>query len=260
MRKCTALVLAGSRGAPDALTIAAGVSHKALIPAGGQPMLARVVQTLLDCEHIGDILISIERPELALDLPLIAAQAASGRVRVIASAATPSQSVLAIIQDTDNIWPLLVTTGDHPLLSGEMIAYLLEHAAPAADAAAAIVEEAVIRAAYPQSLRTYMRFRGSAFSGANLFLLCNSNARGVVSFWRHIEANRKNPIRLMAALGVMSLLRFALGRLDLDQALQRLGRKCGARIGVVRLPYAQAAIDVDKPEDLALVTGILRSG
>ena len=82
-------------------------------------------------------------------------------------------------------------------------------------------------------------------------------AKGVVAFWRHVEVNRKRPLRLMAALGLATILRFVTGRLDLAHALGTLGKRCGARLGVVRLPYAQAAIDVDKPSDLALVTRIL---
>jgi GTP:adenosylcobinamide-phosphate guanylyltransferase len=252
-----AIVLAGSRGAPDALCIANQVAHKALIPVAGRPMLVRVVETLLRCDYVGDILISIERPELALALPALAPHIEHGRVRLIAAAGSPSQSVLAAIQAAQDDWPILVTTADHPLLSGAMIDHLFAHAPLDVDAVAGIVEEAVIQAAYPQTRRTYMRFRDIAFSGANLFLLRNPDAKGVVAFWRHVEANRKRPLRLMMALGAATIFRFVTGRLDLARALDELGRRCGATLGVVRLPFAQAAIDVDRPGDLALVTQII---
>ncbi len=258
--KCTAIILAGSRGAPDALCLANNVAHKALIPVAGQPMLVRVVETLAHNTRIGEILISIERPELALALTPIATWIDKGRVRLIAAAGTPGASVLAAINAAENSWPVLVTTADHPLLNNEMIDYFLDHAPGDADAVAAVVEQAVIQAAHPETHRTYMRFRDVAFSGANLFLLRNPNAKGVVAFWRHVEANRKRPLRLMAALGPATILRFVTGRLDLAHALSELGRRCGTRLDVVRLPYAQAAIDVDKPSDLALVTQILEAG
>ncbi len=254
---CIAIVLAGSRGEADALCIAGGVTHKALIPVGGQPMLVRVVETLLHSRHVSEIFLSIAQPEMALALAPIAAFVKDGRVKLIKSANTPSESVLAAIAVADHAWPLLVTTADHPLLRAEMIEHLLDHAPADADAIAAVVEEAVIQAAYPEAVRTYMRFRDVAFSGANLFLLRNPKATGVISFWRHVEANRKRPLRLMAALGLGAILRFVTGRLDLAHALEILGQRCGARLGVVRLPFAQAAIDVDKPADLALVNQIL---
>ncbi len=255
--KCTAIILAGSRGGPDALCIAHQVGHKALIPIVGQPMLVRVVEVLLRCDQVGDILIAIERPETVLELPALAPHIGAGRVRLIAAAASPGETVLAAILAAQNAWPLLVTTADHPLLRSEMIDYLFAHAPPHADAVAAVVEEAVIQAAYPETARTYMRFRDSAFSGANLFLLKGPEAKGVVAFWRHVEANRKRPLRLMMSLGIGTIFRLVTGRLDLARALEQLGGQCGARLGVVRLPYAEGAIDVDKPDDLALVTRII---
>ncbi len=256
--KCTAIVLAGSRGVADELCAANDAAHKALILVAGRAMLARVVETLSVCGQVEEVLISIEQPELALALAPVAALAAQGRVRVIKAGLSPSESVLAAIKSAQNAWPILVTTADHPLLSAGMIGYFLDHAPAGADAIAAVVEETVIQAAYPETSRTYLRFRDGAFSGANLFLLRGPQAAPVVAFWRHVEANRKRPIRLLAALGLATILRFAAGRLDLAQALDRLGRKCGAKLGVVRLPFAQAAIDVDKPSDLALVTEILQ--
>lgn len=257
MTKCAAIVLAGSRGAADALCKATGVTHKALIRIGGQPMLERVLRTLANCERIGDILVAGAGADLGPHLPGMAGEIASGRVRFITASDTPGESVMSAIQSLQNAWPVLVTTADHPLLCAGMIAHLLDHAPAEMDAVAGIVERAVIQAAYPQTQRTYLRFRDIVFSGANLFLLRRREALGVVRFWRHVEASRKRPWRLMAQLGFSSVMLFALGRLSLARALDRLGNKCGARIGVVRLPYAEAAIDVDKPADLALVKQIL---
>ena len=57
----TALVLAGSRREGDPLAASAGVSHKALIPVAGQPMLERVVSALAAVPRIGRILIATGR-------------------------------------------------------------------------------------------------------------------------------------------------------------------------------------------------------
>ena len=55
MTPFTALVLAGSRGEPDALSVYAGVSHKGLIPLGRQTLLERVIRALdaAGASHIG---------------------------------------------------------------------------------------------------------------------------------------------------------------------------------------------------------------
>jgi hypothetical protein len=53
---------------------------------------------------------------------------------------------------------------------------------------------------------------------------------------------------------------FLAGRLDLDDACERISRGAGAAIRAVRLEEAAAAIDVDKPADLALAEKILAAG
>ena len=60
----------------------------------------------------------------------------------------------------------------------------------------------------------------------------------------------------------ISLLLFALRRLDVNALMARVSRALGVEIRAVPLPFAEAAIDVDRPADLALVNGILsaRSG
>ena len=62
---------------------------------------------------------------------------------------------------------------------------------------------------------------------------------------------------LMLLLQPLSLLLFALHRLDLDAALARASRAMGARVAAVRMPFAEAAIDVDRASDLVLVEEIL---
>jgi len=53
------------------------------------------------------------------------------------------------------------------------------------------------------------------------------------------------------------VLRYLLGRLSLEQALNQLSKKMHLKVGVVRMPFPEAAVDVDKVEDLILVESIL---
>jgi hypothetical protein len=55
----------------------------------------------------------------------------------------------------------------------------------------------------------------------------------------------------------MTLLLFGLRRLGLEAALERASRVIGCRVRSVPLPFAEAAIDVDRPSDLDLASEIL---
>jgi GTP:adenosylcobinamide-phosphate guanylyltransferase len=257
-RPFTALVLAGSRGSADPVASAAGLPHKALVPIAGRPMLLRVIDTLRRCPEVGRIVLCIEDPSLLDRMPELAAPLAAGEIATIRAAQSPARSVLAALDQVAEPLPLLVATADHPLLTPAMVRHFLG-ALGDADAAAAVAAESVIAAAYPQTRRTYIRLRDGAYSGCNLFAFTAANAAAAAAFWTRVERYRKQPWRLFAAAGPRTLLAFLLGRLDLAAVADRLSAMLGVKVRVVTLPFAEAAIDVDKPSDLALVEKIFAS-
>ena len=242
----TALVLAGTRGGGDPLAEYAGVSHKALIPVEGRPMLERVVAALSAVPQVGRILIAIERPEIVAALPAMRVP-----VTAVPAASGPSASVAAVLAAEGT--PMLLTTADHALLQPEWIQELLQADGGDADALVALARSDAVLAAAPGTQRTWLRFADGDYSGCNLFLLRTPVTSRIVSLWQEVEAARKRPLTLLRRLGFTYALRYRMGWLSLDQALQRLGRMAGARIRPVILRDGRAAIDVDKPADLDLV-------
>jgi len=252
----TALVLAGSRRGPDdPLAVHAGVSHKAMIEVGGEPMLVRVVHALALAGMIR-IVVVIERADLIDEL------AGEGRfpvdvtVEILPAAEGPS---LSVAQAVDRLGtPLLVTTADHALLRPEWVRWFVDHVPAGADVAAGLARSDLVMAAAPEAKRTFLRFSDGAFSGCNLFYFATPKAGRVIALWQEIEAERKRPARLIARLGPLTAARYALGRLSLDSAVKRLGALAGVRAAVVELPFGEAAIDVDKPADLDLARRLAR--
>ena len=250
----TALVLAGRRGGggPDPMAAAAGVSHKALLPVAGVPMLLRVVSALRASPAVGRVAVSIEAPEETLS-------GLGGLEGVLARPAAPSPAGSAAAALEEFGAPLLVTTADHALLTPAMVGHFVSAIPEDVAAAAALARSETVLAGHPDTRRTWLRFRDGAFSGCNLFLLAEAEgAAKAVGFWRRVEAERKRPLAMARLLGPLVLLRFALGRLTLRAAMDALERRCGARLAAVEMPFADAAVDVDKPADLALVEAALR--
>lgn len=243
-----ALVLAGSRGGVDPVADYAGVSHKGLIVLGGQTLLTRVLRAL---DQAGATRIGVSTSDIAV----VSALEGQDRVSPFPAAGGPSQSVHdgASLMGT----PLLVTTVDHALLQPEWITEFLTKAPADCDIAILLAPEAVVRAAAPETKRTYLKFKDGRFSGCNLFLLRNETALNAVVFWQTVEGLRKQPWRIAAMIGPVMLLRYALGLMTLDETLERLGRAAGVRAAAVRSSYGLAAVDVDKPADLDLVRMIV---
>jgi GTP:adenosylcobinamide-phosphate guanylyltransferase len=254
-RRVTALVLAGSRGPDDPVARHAGQTHKALVPVGGVPMLLRVMGALRQAPCVSRLALCIDRPTFeqlrhrGADLP--------SDIRIIEPGATPSASVRRAIEELADALPLLVTTADHALLTPAMVEHFCAAVPADADVAVALATATTIRRVYPDSIRTYYRFGGEGYSGCNLFLMRGAAAARVAAFWSEMERHRKRPWRLVAAIGPLTLLRFLLGALSLEAAMRRLSRMVGATVRVVEMPFAEAAIDVDKPADLTLAERIL---
>lgn len=255
----TALVLAGERGGGNPVAEAAGVREKCWAPAAGVPMVLRVVDTLSQCRAIARIAISLPAGAADEDRASLSRRSAGVGLVVLASGASPTVSILAAVDALDGPYPLLITTADHPLLEAEMVDHFWQACAElGVDVAAAVTPASVVERAYPETRRTYLRFGDGRRSGANLFALLTPRGLRAVEFWRRIEQNRKRPWRLMGAFGLAPLLAYLLGRLTVERAARRASQIIGAKAAIIDLPFAEAAIDVDKPADLVLVDRILR--
>jgi GTP:adenosylcobinamide-phosphate guanylyltransferase len=256
MNRVAALVLAGTRAAGDPLAAHAGVSHKALIETGGATMIERVVGALAAVPAVARIVVAIERPGLLSDLPGLRPPACAKPLATMAPLGGPSATVAAALASEGA--PLLVTTADHALLRPQWVEEFMRACPERADVAVALAPRAAVQAAVPHTRRTWLRFADGDFSGCNLFLLAQPAARGVVTFWRQMEAERKNPLAMIRRLGWSYALRYRLGRLDRAAAARRVGELSGgARLAFVDMSDGRCAIDVDTVGDLELVRSML---
>ncbi len=251
MTGLTALVLAGSRPGPDAFAQSHGTDLKALIPVGGEAMVRRPVAALLSSKRIAAVRVLAQQPErIGAVLP------ADPRLTVDHSGATIAATLEALCNDPTVKWPVLVTTADHALLDAAMIDDFGEKAA-GADIAIAVVERKALLARVTASRRTWIKLRGGAYTGANLFLMASPKVASAIALWRSVEQDRKKGLPLLSVMGPFVLVGAVLRLVTLDQVARRIGRKLGFEIRAVLMANPLAAVDVDKPEDHALVEALL---
>lgn len=251
MSAIDALILAGSRGPHDPVAALGKVAHKALTPIAGRPMLAYVLDAVRGVPEVERIYICIDAET---DLRPVTNGTPFNR---IPPADSPAASVAAALQAIDGDRPLLITTADHPLLTPQIVAHFLREAPKDADLCVGLADAETVTKAFPEGKRTFYRLAGKGYSGCNLFLARKPGAVRVAEYWRRMEVHRKNPLRLVREIGIGALIRYALGLLDLERAFRHVSKLTRARIIPVILPFAEAATDVDKPSDHALVEGIL---
>lgn len=245
------LVMAGSRPGPDPLLSSSGVSTKALLPIAGRPMLAHVVAALRAAPEVGPITILAQR---SAELAAHPALAGFAGLHFADSGQGISASLAAALPAGDA--PVLVTTADNVLLTPAMIAEFLTGAEDS-DVAVAMVERDVLLARYPESKRTWLKFRGGWWSGANLFRLRGRRVLPLLDFWGRIERDRKRGLKIVAAFGPALLLAVLLRLMTIHQGVARAGRRFGLKAKIVPMSEAEACIDADKPADVELIESIL---
>lgn len=249
--KYTGVVLAGSRPGRDPFAEAFGTDLKALIPVAGEPMVRRPVRELLSSENIGDVLVLTQAPErIAAVLPR------DPRIKIAVSGISIASTILQLCKDESVHWPLLVTTADHALLDRATIEEICT-AAQGADVAIGVVEQDLLLQRFPHAKRTWLKFRGGAYTGANLFALQSPRVASAIELWAGAEQGRKKGWRLIFLLGPTVLLGTMLRLLSIDRVLDRAGQRLGLTIKAVRLSNPLAGIDVDKMEDHALAQAVI---
>jgi len=219
---------------------------KALVDIGGATALDRVIDAL---EGAG-----IERIVVAAPAGPVAELARERGLETIEPAAGPSESVSRAFEMLGA--PMLVATADHPLLSPDWIRHFVASAPEDVDVAVMLASREKVEAAAPGSKRTWLKFSDGHWSGCNLFMLRTPGASRALAVWKQIEALRKKPWRIAQRIGPVTLVRYALGMLSIQQAFTRLGRKIGVTASVIPATDGLAAVDVDSVADLQTVRAI----
>lgn len=252
-----ALVLAGERPGGGLLARHFGAPANALVPVAGVPCIVRVVETLRRTRSIEGGLISGPVGAVVDQSPVFADLLRPGDFRWMAPEPGPAESAVAALASLRR-WPVLMTTADHALLRPEMVDAFCEKAsAVTADAVVGLARIEPVRAAFPDSRRTVLRFADGGRCGTNLFLLRNETGVRIVEFWKSLQADRKRPWRMARRIGAGVLVRYLAGRLSAAEALDRLGELAGCRLAWVEITDPRAAVDVDSVDDHALAEKLL---
>jgi len=248
MDDVSVLILAGQReGVVDPLCAAAGIERKAVLPINGRPMIDYVLDALRNAGLKRPFHVSGFGAEYNMEL----AQSPS--------AAGPAGSALAALE-AGITTPVLLTTCDHPLLTADMVDAFISGARDSrADFCVGLAEKSIIDPAYPHVKRTYLNFKDTSTSGCNLFYIANDAGLAAIRFWQSAQHHRKNPLKLASQFGVGIFFRYLFGQLTLDGAFKYASKRMKISAKPVLLPFAEAAIDVDKPSDKTLVEEILKA-
>jgi GTP:adenosylcobinamide-phosphate guanylyltransferase len=246
-----AIVLAAGRGPADPMAKAFHVTHKCTIPVANKPMLKWVLEALQSGAFIRPTLVVIDDGNAAIEA------SEQSKIEILKAENSAPASALSALRHL-NEFPALITTADHPLLTSEMLTFATQAAsASKADICVCLARSETILNQYPDNKRTFFKLGGTRVSGCNIFAVLTPNGLKLLELWQDLEKHRKQPWKLAAAFGLKPLLWYALGVLTPDRAFNHVSQMLGIQVQPIFMPFAEAAIDVDKPSDHALAEAIL---
>ena len=269
------VILAGERPGGSPISHAFKVPASVMVPVAGQPSLARVMQAIETSQRVSGGIICGPAADVVSQSEEIQSVLKQPGFEWLAPAEGPAASALAALEKLDH-FPALLTAGDHALLTGEIVDDFCNLAisrcsadgceqtpSPHTDVETGydiiigFVPYELVKAAWPESRRTLLKFSNGQFCGSNLFAIMTPKGRKALEFWRQAETDRKHPWRIARRFGFIALVLYLFRRLSLEDALGGLSNAAGCRIGHVKVEFARAAVDVDSIEDQKLAEKIL---
>ncbi len=255
-----AIVLAGERENSNPLAQRLGVAAGVLVPVAGKTCIDRVLDSLSASACIDAIKVCGPAAKVLDAHPDLQQRITTAAdTSWLAPMQGPAASALSAAVLLDE-WPILLTSGDHALLQAPTIDKFYDdvtHKIHTADVIVGLVPYTRVSAAYPDTQRTLLRFSDGVFCGSNLFALITPEAKHVLEFWQTLESLRKQPWKIAARLGLLTLIRYLSRRLSVNQAMARLSDLAGCRISWVSVDDPRAAVDVDSYADWLLAQKVL---
>ena len=245
-----AVVIAGGPEKRELLE-AGGASSRSLILVAGRPIIERTLDALRSAS-------SIRRLAVVAPAETGRAMDPSWYDEFRPSVESAAQNLLLGAQAVGEQQPILLSTGDLPLLTAEALDDFVERGLRAdADVVYPVVRAADSERRFPGAPRTYARLREDTFTGGNIVLTRGDFVRTHLDLIDRLFELRKSKLRLARLLGWSFLIKLALGRLHLSDLEVRGGDIIGGRVAALMSPYPEIAFDIDKVADLELAREVL---
>ena len=238
-----AVVTAGGRISGE-LAGAAGTPIKALIKIENKPLLAFMLDALLQIPRVGPVVV-VGPMEIA---PALAPYPS---VCLVPEGATGPENVLrglqAVREDGDGM--ALICTSDLPFIEAGAIGSLLHTAPQTADIVFPVVSRTDYEACFPASPNVWTPLSGGQYTGGSVLLVRPDALEKNQALIERVFAARKSQWEMAKLLGLGFALRFKRGKLTVADAEARASALTGCRCHALLNADARLSADIDTLAD-----------
>lgn len=224
--------------------------YKAFLSLQGKPILQWVLDVLSSSPGIDNIIL--------MGQPAQNGFTSTKPIYFLEDTGNLIENIIAGVTYSSQINPAathcLIASGDIPLVRPEMVDWVVTKAEDLkVDIAYQVITEEVMEARFPGSNRTFATLRDMRVCGGDLTVISHSVIRENTALWKKLVEARKSVFKQAAIFGPRLLIGFLFKLYSLNQMADYLGRRLGLQARAVVCPYAEVAMDVDKPHQLELV-------
>jgi len=143
---------------------------------------------------------------------------------------------------------VLFVSSDIPGIQPEIVNWVVKNAEKSeADLYYHVVEKSVMETRYPESKRSYTRLKDVVVCGADLNIARILLDKDQDSLWERLFDARKSVVKQASLIGWDTLFLLLTRQVTLEKAAEKVSRKIHLHGKAVLCPYAEVAMDVDKP-------------
>lgn len=240
----------GTPGPDDPLFPYTRGKPKSLLSIGGRTMLEHVVDALHGAAAVGDVLVvgleagddlTFKRPVHFLpDQGSLVANGLAG--------------ISWLGEHNPKAGHFLLCSADIPAVTSKIVDDFVNLCRPFDSAAYySLVLQETIEARFPNSARTFVPLNGAKVAGGDIFVAAPEIANADPELMNALASGRKAAWKLARVVGARTLLRFLLRRLTIDDVEELATEIAGFRVRIIVSPFAEMAMDVDKPQQVELL-------
>jgi len=246
-----AIVTAGGIPGPDdPLYSYTQGKPKALLEMQGKPMIQWVLDALNDANTIDDIII--------IGLSADSGVGCEKVKEFFPSHGDMLENIRAGVAKVMEINPsashTIVVSSDIPAITDEIVDWVVNTALESDDDLYYnLVTRQTMEARYPTSNRSFVRLKDVEVCGGDMNVIRTMTVTGNDELWKRIVNARKNPIKQAALLGYDTLFLLLFRIITLEGAVKKVSKRVNLKGRAILSPYAEIAMDVDKPHQLEIM-------
>ncbi len=239
----------GIPGPDDPLYPATRGQPKAMLDVAGRPMIQWVLDALSGAARVDRVVVVGLGPEAGIHC--------EKPVSYLPNQGHMLDNIQAGIKEIVRLNPsarlVLAATSDIPAVTSAMIDWAVERCEQTDhDLYYLVVERSRMERRFPGSNRSYVRLKETEVCGGDMSVI-RAGLAADRRLWERMVAARKNALKQASFLGWDVLALMLLGRLTLESAERMVSRRIGLRGRVIVTPYAEVAMDIDKPHQLEIL-------